>query len=87
MSPLKFLSRTPVLGLVRGPGRHRPVRRKTPSARVPIFPPAPHSTGVVAHGFRHCLTCTTETVAVLHRDGHTCGDCGRVHHTDEDGDQ
>lgn len=84
MSPLKILARTPVLGLVRGPGRHRPVRRTTASDRTPIFTPA----GVVAYGFRHCLTCSTEIASVLHpKGGHTCGDCGRVHYTDEDGDQ
>ncbi|MEV0114639.1 hypothetical protein AB0H77_15505 [Streptomyces sp. NPDC050844] len=80
MSPLKLLARTPVLGLVRGPGKHR---EKTASTRTPIFPPAAQSTGVVAHGFRHCLTCTTETVAILHpKGGHTCGDCGREHYAE-----
>lgn len=69
---LEAMKRLPVLGLVRGPGRHRPVRRTT------------SPTGVVAHGFRHCLTCTTETVAILHRKGgHTCGDCGRDHYTED----
>ncbi|MEV0525994.1 hypothetical protein AB0I66_21395 [Streptomyces sp. NPDC050439] len=74
------LGRIPVLGLIRGTGAHRPVRRKTPSDRRPIFPPAPH-TGVVPHGFRHCQQCGTDTVAILHREGHTCGDCGREHYT------
>lgn len=83
MSPFKLLARTPVLGLVRGPGRHRPVRRTTPNDRAPLFPPAPPTGGVVAHGFRYCTPCGTETVAVLHREGHTCGDCGCEHYTEE----
>ncbi|WP_055696535.1 hypothetical protein [Streptomyces silaceus] len=76
-----LVAHTPVLGLVRGSGRHRPAR---PSGdRAPLDPPS----GAVRHGFRHCTPCGTDTVAILHRTGHTCGDCGHEHYTDEGGDQ
>lgn len=81
MSPLRFLAHTPVLGLIRGTGRHRPARPA--HDRQPVLGPA----GVLKYGFRPCGPCTTETVSVIHRTGHTCGDCGTVHHTDEGGPQ
>lgn len=80
MSALKALARTRIIGLaVPGPGRHR---TRPAAERKPLFPPAP-PTGVVAQGFRHCTGCGSDTVAVLHRDGHTCTDCGHVHYTED----
>lgn len=72
-NPLKLLARTPVLGLVRGPGKHR----------VPRFPSAPYA-AVVPQAIRYCPPCGASTAATLHpRGSHTCGDCGHTHHPEE----
>lgn len=68
--------------LIRGKGGHR---RRPAADIVPLaafFPPAPE-TGVVTQAFRDCPSCGAETAAVLHRDSHTCGDCGHTHHPED----
>ncbi|MFE4718370.1 hypothetical protein ACFRLW_18385 [Streptomyces sp. NPDC056728] len=64
-------------GLIRPTGLHRAA---PPTGS--LFPTAPAS-HVVTQGFRHCPPCGTDTVSVLHRTSHTCGDCGTTHYPEE----
>ncbi|MFI0236371.1 hypothetical protein [Streptomyces sp. NPDC016845] len=50
----------------------RQIIRPTGQHRAPAPRPA------VSQGLRHCPPCGTTTAAVLHRDSHTCGDCGHT---------
>lgn len=64
MSPLRTLRQ-----IIRPTGQHRAPTARQIAAR-PVIPQA----------FRPCAPCGTETAAVLHRDGHTCGTCGHTTH-------
>ncbi|MHC5259870.1 hypothetical protein ACYSUO_18490 [Streptomyces sp. UC4497] len=66
-------------GLIRPTGQHRAAT----APRAALFPAAPHRP-VITQAFRYCTPCGTETPAVLHRDAHTCGDCGHTHYTEDD---
>lgn len=76
MSPLRVLRQ-----IVRPTGQHRAAG--DPSTAM--FPAPPHGPAVT-QAFRYCTPCRTETASVLHRDGHTCGDCGHTHYTEEGSD-
>ncbi|MGW6481273.1 hypothetical protein ACWGDS_25830 [Streptomyces sp. NPDC055059] len=74
MSPLRILRQ-----IITPTGQHRAV---APAGPAVLFPAAPFRP-VVTQAFRYCPPCGTTTAAVLHRDGHTCGDCGTTHYPED----
>lgn len=66
-------------GLIRPTGQHRAAPVASHAGLFPAALPGP----VITQAFRHCQPCGTDTAAVLHRDGHTCGDCGTTHYPEE----
>jgi NADH pyrophosphatase NudC (nudix superfamily) len=63
-----------IRGLIRPTGQHRAI-----ATRAELFSKA-SAGAVVTQAFRYCVPCQTETSAVLHRTGHTCGECGHTHY-------
>lgn len=62
-----------------GQRRARPTKHHTPNRP---FPTASYG-ATATQAYRYCPPCGTETAAVLHGYGHTCGDCGNTHYTEE----